>query len=161
MTLAKEVKSDPTKRQVIDGKIHYGNPYHGFVGNMYTFDKPGLGVFAGPIEELANQYMPERIVNLTGEPFDTVLDYLAAGHPVWVIVTSTFNSVPDQYWERWETPQGPIRVTSKQHSVLLTGYDSEYVYFNDPLDDQINKKVPKESFIKGWEQYGSQAISYF
>nr|WP_239094337.1 C39 family peptidase [Bacillus sp. B15-48] len=161
MTLAREVKRDPAKMQVIDGEIHFGNPYYGFVGDMYSFENPGLGVFVTPIEELGNNYMPGRMVNLTGTSFDSVLNYVAAGRPVWVIITSTFDVVPQAEWQTWQTEQGPIQVTRRQHSVLVTGYDSHYIYFNDPLDTEVNKKVPKENFIKGWEQYGQQALSYF
>lgn len=161
MTLAKEVTKDPSPREMIDGKIYFGNPHAGFVGDMNTFKKPGLGVYEGPIEELANQYLPDRIVNLTGKSFDDVLSYVASGHPVWVIITSTFDYVPERFWETWHTEQGPIEVTRKMHSVLVTGYDDEYIYFNDPLDEQLNKKFPREKFIKGWTQIGMQAISYF
>jgi uncharacterized protein YvpB len=161
MLLALEVERDPAKKKVIGGKTYFGNPNNGFVGDMYSFHKPGFGVFHGPIEELANKYMHSRIVNLTGRSFDSVLHYVAAGHPVWVITTSTFDHVPKNEWETWYTDEGPIEVTSRMHSVLVTGYDSQYIYFNDPLDGQINKKIPKENFIKGWTQYGSQAISYY
>ncbi|MCM3663627.1 C39 family peptidase [Mesobacillus subterraneus] len=161
MTLALQVKKDPTPYRKIGLKIYFGNPNYGFVGNMYTFSKPGFGVFNGPIEELANQYMPNRVVNLSGQSFDEVLNYVSAGHPVWVITTSWFKPVPDQYWQTWYTPQGQIRITMKEHSVLITGYDSKYVYFNDPLDGQKNKAIPLNQFIGGWKQYGSQAISYY
>lgn len=161
MTLALQVKKDPTPYRKIGLKIYFGNPNYGFVGDMYSFSKPGFGVFNGPIEELANRYMPNRVVNLTGQSFDEVLNYVSAGHPVWVITTSWFKPVPDQYWQTWHTPQGQIRITMKEHSVLITGYDSKYVYFNDPLDGKKNKAIPLGQFIGGWKQYGSQAISYY
>ncbi|WLR55508.1 C39 family peptidase [Mesobacillus subterraneus] len=161
MTLALQVKKDPTPYRKIGLNIYFGNPNYGFVGDMYSFSKPGFGVFNGPIEELANQYMPNRVVNLTGQSFDEVLNYVSAGHPVWVITTSWFKPVPDQYWQTWHTPQGQIRITMKEHSVLITGYDAKYVYFNDPLDGKKNKAVPLSQFIGGWKQYGSQAISYY
>jgi uncharacterized protein YvpB len=161
MTLAKQVKKDPTPYKVIKGKKYFGNPNYGFVGNMYTFGKPGFGVFNKPIESLAKQYKPNRIVNLSGQSFDAVLNYVGSGHPVWIINTSWFSYVPSQYWQIWYTPQGPVRITMKEHSVLVTGYDSKYVYFNDPLDGTKNKKRPMKQFIEGWKQYGSQAISYF
>ncbi|WP_084135332.1 cell wall-binding repeat-containing protein [Mesobacillus selenatarsenatis] len=161
MKLAREVRKSPTPLRWINGKKHFGDPNEGFVGDMYSFSKPGFGVFNKPIEELANKYLPGRVVNLSGGSFDQVLDYVAAGHPVWVITTSWFSHVPDRYWETWYTPNGPIRITMKEHSVLITGYDSQYVYFNDPLDTYINKRKPLKSFIQGWEQYGKQAISYY
>jgi uncharacterized protein YvpB len=161
MTLARQVKKDPTLYKYSKGKKYFGNPNYGFVGNMYTFSKPGFGVFNKPIAELANTYMPGRIVNLSGQSFDSVLNYVAAGRPVWVINTSWFSYVPSKYWQTWYTPQGPVRITMKEHSVLVTGYDSKYVYFNDPLDGQKNKKRLKKYFIEGWTQYGKQAISYY
>lgn len=161
MTLALQVKKDTTPYRKIGLKIYFGNPNVGFVGDIYSFSKPGFGVFNGPIEDLANQYMPNRVVNLSGKSFDEVLNYVSAGHPVWVITTSWFRPVPDQYWQTWYTPQGQIRITMKEHSVLITGYDSKYVYFNDPLDGKKNKAIPMSQFIGGWKQYGSQAISYF
>jgi uncharacterized protein YvpB len=161
MSLAKQVKKDPAPLRYIKGKKHFGNPSYGFVGDMYSFSRPGFGVFNKPIESLANNYMPGRIINLSGNSFDAVLNYVAAGRPVWVITTSTFNYVPSKYWQTWYTPQGTVRITMKEHSVLVTGYDNKYVYFNDPLDGMKNKKKPIKQFIAGWKQYGNQAISYF
>jgi uncharacterized protein YvpB len=161
LTLAKKVKKDKTSFRIKHGRKYFGNPNYGFVGSMYSFNKPGFGVFNQPIEKLANQYKPNRIKNLTGKPFSTILNYVGEGHPVWVINTSWFSYVPNRYWQTWYTPQGRIRVTMKEHSVLVTGYDKKYVYFNDPLDGRKNKKRPLKSFIEGWEQYGNQAISYF
>jgi uncharacterized protein YvpB len=161
MTLAKQVKRDLTPLTYKDGKKYFGNPHVGFVGDMYSFRTPGFGVFHKPIADLGNRYLPGRIVDLSGKSFESVLNYVGAGHPVWVINTSTFNIVPSSYWQTWYTPQGPVRITMKEHSVLVTGYDSNYVYFNDPLDGMKNKKKPLKSFIDGWKQYGNQAISYF
>lgn len=161
MTLAKSIKKDPTKLKKKNGKKYYGNPNTGFVGNIYTFSKPGFAVYHKPIENLANKYLPNRIINLTGNSFNKVEEYVAAGHPVWIITTSWFSYVPKQYWETWYTPTGKIKMTYKEHSVLITGYDNKYVYFNDPLDGTKNKKKLKKSFIDGWKQFGNQAISYY
>lgn len=161
MTLAKKIKKDPTPFRIKNGKRYFGNPNDGFVGNMYTFSKPGFGVFNKPIEELAKQYMTNRIINLTGSSFETILNYVGAGHPVWIITTSWFSYVPGRYWETWYTPHGTVRITMKEHSVLVTGYDGKYVYINDPLYGSKNRKLLKAPFIEGWEQYGRQAISYY
>jgi len=48
----------------------------------------------------------------------------------------------------------------KEHSVLLTGYDKDYIYFNDPLTGEKNKKAPLKDFEESWVQMGSQAITY-
>ena len=161
MTLAKQVKKDPATMKRKNGKIYFGHPNYGFVGNMYTFNKPGFGVFNKPIEALAEKYKPNRIKNLTGKPFETILSYVSAGHPVWIINTSWFSRVPNSYWQTWYTSHGTVRITYKEHSVVITGYDSKYVYFNDPLDGTKNKKRPIKSFVEGWKQFGSQAVSYY
>jgi uncharacterized protein YvpB len=161
MTLAKQVKKDPTPLTYKNGRKYFGNPHIGFVGDMYSFSKPGFGVFHRPIAALGEQYLPNRIVNLSGNSFESVLNYVAAGRPVWVINTSTFTYLPSSYWQTWYTAQGPVRITMKEHSVLITGYNSQYVYFNDPLDGMKNKKRPLKQFIEGWTQYGKQAISYY
>jgi uncharacterized protein YvpB len=67
--------------------------------------------------------------------------------------------VPEEEWETWETNEGEIYITYKWHSVLVTGFDEKHVYVNDPLDEK-NRQLPKEAFISGWEQFGSQAITY-
>lgn len=160
LTLAKKIKKDPSPYQVIDGKVHFGNPNIGFVGSLYSYSEPGLGVYHEPIANLAEQYLPGRIEDLTGKTFGTIQDNLDDGNPVWVIVSSTFKKVPDSEWMMWTTREGEIKVTKKEHSVLLTGYDEQYVYFNDPLSGTKNMKENKQSFIEAWKQFGSQAITY-
>jgi uncharacterized protein YvpB len=160
MKLAKEVKKDPAPRTVKNGKIHFGNPNEGFVGNMYTFAEPGLGVYHGPIMDLAEKYLPGKIVNLTGESFEELKIPLSEGKPVWVIINTEYRKLEESYFETWQTKSGPIKITRKEHSVLITGYDEQYVYFNDPLTGKKNKKAPIGDFEKSWVQMGSQALTY-
>jgi uncharacterized protein YvpB len=139
--------------QYRDGKN--GNPNMGFVGNME--DGPGLGVYHGPIFYLANTNVTDQFVvqNLSNYPFSTILEKINQGLPVWVITTSSFSPIVD--FETWTTPQGTVGITFKMHSVVITGYDQEYIYLNDPYGTK-NKKVDRENFIASWEQMGSQAI---
>ncbi len=159
MKLAEEVKKDPTPYTVKNGKIHFGNPYDGFVGDMYSLTTPGLGVYHGPLVELANQYVKEHheVVDLTGDSFYKVLEALNNGQPVQVIINAKYKKLPDSAFKTWQTPSGPIDITMSEHSVLVTGYDEEYIYFNDPLDRQ--SKAPFDDFVAAWEQMGKQAIT--
>lgn len=154
MTLSEEIKRVPFEENGVRGNIH-----EGFVGNMQTMDEPGLGVYHEPVAELAENYLPGKIKDMTGESFDSVLKQVEDGRPVWVIVTSTFDKLPESEWETWETESGPVKVTYSMHSVLVTGFDEENLYVNDPLDKK-NRKLPREEFIAGWEQIGKQAITY-
>ncbi|HET7578780.1 MAG TPA: C39 family peptidase [Bacillales bacterium] len=160
MELAKNIKKAPTPYQVIHGQVHFGNPNVGFVGAMDTYDEPGLGVYHGPVADLARSYMGDRVIDLTGDSFEAVLDQLADGIPVWVINNTRFTRLPEKFWETWQTPEGPIQITYKEHSVLVTGYDQNWIYFNDPLAGVKNRKMKRASFIEAWKQIGSQAISY-
>lgn len=154
MTLSEEIKRVPFEENGVRGNIH-----EGFVGNMKTMDEPGLGVYHEPVAELAENYLPGKIKDMTGESFDSVLAQVEDGRPVWVIVTSTFDKLSESEWETWETESGPVKVTYSMHSVLVTGFDEQNLYVNDPLDKK-NRKLPREEFIAGWEQIGKQAITY-
>ncbi len=43
---------------------------------------------------------------------------------------------------------------------MITGYDDDYIYFNDLLTGEKNKKAPKQDFINAWVQMGKQAITF-
>jgi uncharacterized protein YvpB len=160
MTLAKEIKKDPTPYKKKNGKIYYGHPNVGFVGDIYTFDKMGYGVYHKPIKELADNYLPGKVIDLTGCHWEDILYFLNQGSPVWVISNGSFKELPDSYFQEWHTPNGKIRITMKEHSVLVKGYDKDYVYINNPLKDKPNQKVSMKDFYASWKQMGRQAISY-
>jgi uncharacterized protein YvpB len=160
LTLAQEIKKTDVPYEKKNGKIYFGHPNEGFVGDMYSHNNPGLGVYHKPIKELAEKYMPGRIKDLTGSDFSELKTHLSDKRPVWVITNTTYQKLSKDYFETWHTPSGKIDITYKEHSVLLTGYDQSYVYFNDPLTGEKNKKAPIEQFQEAWEQMGSQAITY-
>jgi uncharacterized protein YvpB len=153
MTLAKQIKKVPFQQNGLRGNMN-----DGFVGNMYTFNQPGIGVYHGPIKNLAESYLPGKVIDFTGKGFNEVIAQLDKKRPVWVLVTSTFDVVPERYWSTWQTNSGPLRITYKMHSVLVTGYDQNSIYVNDPLSSK-NRLLPRKQFIAGWEQMGKQAIT--
>lgn len=130
-----------------------GNPNVGFVGNMEV--GPGYAVYNGPIYNLARKYAADKVINLTNHPFADILARVYQGEPVWVITTSTFAPVSD--FKTWNTPQGTIRISFSEHSVVITGYDANYIYINNPYG-QKNQRVNRSNFEKAWEQMGKQAI---
>lgn len=160
MTLAKEIKKDPTPYQKKNGKIYYGHPNAGFVGDIYSFENMGYGVYHKPIKALADQYLPGKVIDLTGCHWEDILYFLSQGSPVWVISNGSFKELSDDYFQEWHTPYGKIRITMKEHSVLITGYDKDYIYINNPLKNAPNQKVSRKDFYASWKQMGRQAISY-
>lgn len=160
MTLAENIKKEPSTYRQENGVIYFGHPNDGFVGDMYSFHNPGLGVYHKPIKELADQFLPGRMIDLTGSDFQELKIHLSDNRPVWVIINTTYSRLPESRFQTWQTPSGPVDITYKEHSVLLTGYDAQYIYFNDPLTGEKNKKAPITEFEDSWVQMGSQAITY-
>ncbi|MFJ6414488.1 C39 family peptidase [Terribacillus saccharophilus] len=158
LKLAQEIFKDETKYQEINGKVHFGNPNTGYVGNMYTYNEKGYGVYNGPIEELAKRYASTKVINLTGRNFEEVILQVSNGRPVWVITNTTFKELPEAYFETWHTKKGEIKITMKEHSVVVTGYDNKFVYFNDPITGKKGKATIKD-FTAAWIQMGKQAIT--
>lgn len=149
-TLANEIKRVPLNYE--NGLK--GNPEDGFVGDMEN--GPGLGVYHGPIYQLAKKYAGNQAVDLTGKSVKkAIYESLEKGYPVWVITTSTFAKTDNI--ETWNTPNGKIDVSFKMHSVVITGYDKEHVYLNNPYGEK-NQKVDRDQFEESWKQMGSQAV---
>lgn len=160
MELADKVKKDPTPHSYTNGQVYFGNPNEGFVGDMYSFQNSGFGVYHKPIAELAEKYLPGRVKDLTNSDFQELKTHLSDGRPVWVIINTSYRKLEEDQFQTWETPNGKVKITYREHSVLLTGYDLQYVYFNDPLTGGKNKKAPIKDFEESWVQMGSQAITY-
>ena len=160
MVLAEQIKKDPTPYRKENGQVYFGHPNAGFVGDMYSYQNPGLGVYHRPIAQLAENYLPGKIRDFTGADFEEIKTHLSDGRAVWVIINTAYRHLEPSYFQTWQTPKGPIEITYKEHSVLITGYDANYVYFNDPLTGVKNKKAPIKDFEESWVQMGSQAITY-
>jgi len=156
MTLASQVDKVP---YLVNGK--YGNPNTGFVGDMYTFSKPGYGVYHAPVARLAGRYLPGRIVDVTNVPFDELLTrYVGQRFPVWIITNAQFRALPASKFETWPTTTGNVQITWEEHSVLITGYGPDFVLINDPLASAPLSRHGREDFRRAWEQMGMQALTY-
>jgi uncharacterized protein YvpB len=159
MELYKSIKkdSDPLIRSPRGDILRWGNPNHGFVGDM-TGNRAGYAVFDQPMIHLINKYLPNRAVNLTGHPFDKVLEHVSEGYPIVVWTTGDFR-LPDR-WESWNHGQQLIKTPLDLHAVVLVGYDSQYVYLNDPLSGRKQVRVSREQFIASWKALNCRAVSY-
>jgi len=159
MELAKQVPKDkdPVSKNKKGDIINWGNPNHGFVGDI-TGKNIGFAIYAKPLETLMNRYLPDRTVNLTGKAFEALLQQVENQKPVLVWTTGDFKT-PDRR-ESWNHGVEKIQTALDLHVVVLTGFDSDYVYVNDPLTGGKNQKVNKQSFILSWNELGKQALSY-
>jgi uncharacterized protein YvpB len=154
MTLAKQIHKIPFR----DANYVRGNPYDGFVGDIYTFSNSGYGVYHGPVAKLAENYLPGKIKDITGQKVDAIYSMIDSGSPAWVITNSTFAPLPESEFTVWDTNTGKVKITYKEHSVLIVGYDEQSIYINDPLANVPYLAVPRKAFEQAWVQMGSQAI---
>jgi uncharacterized protein YvpB len=162
MKLADEVDKDNTPYSVVNGIAYYGDPSIGFIGSMTDANKNGYGANHAPITKLLKKYVGEhKAIDLTGLDFEHLYYYLSENLPVWVITNTDLKKLPDNQFYNWQTSKGvTIIATNKEHSVLITGYDNDYIYVNDPLHNISNRKVNKKDFIDAWDQMGKQAVTY-
>ncbi|PAD20533.1 C39 family peptidase [Terribacillus saccharophilus] len=136
-----------------DNGLH-GDPNEGFVGDMPN--GPGLGVYHGPVMDVAKEVAGDKAVDMTGKSVeDAIYKPLDNGNPVWIITTANLAPVNDM--ETWDTPNGEVDITYSVHSVAVTGYTEDTVFVNNPYG-QKDQEVDRENFEKAWEQLGSQAI---
>lgn len=154
MELAEKIDKVPFEKNGLRGDMN-----EGFVGDMYSMQNPGLGVYVNPIFRLANQYLPERIIDLTNQPIEKLYEMIDRGAPVWVITNYKFIKLPESDFLVFNTKNGSMKVTYSEHSVVITGYSEDHVYLNDPLADEPNISVNRKDFEDAWKQMGSQAIS--
>ncbi len=159
MELFLRIKKDPDviERSRTGNIIRWGNPDDGFVGDM-TGKTAGYAVFDQPMEDLVNDFLPERAVNLTNLSFDEVLKQVAHGYPVVVWTTGDFR-LPNRP-ESWLHGNQIIQTPLDLHAVVLVGFDEKFVYINDPLAGKKQLAVDKLQFHASWLALKSRAISY-
>ncbi len=159
LTLAKEQPYDsvPRVKNKAGQTISWGNPNVGFVGSPYSWAN-GFGIFHGPITQLLNEILPGQALDLTNEPFQTILAYVAKGRPVMVWNTAIFKPT-NAFPADWETPEGPFHSTYDEHCVLVVGYDKTHIYINNPLNGEKEQAVNRANFIAAWHQLGNQAVT--
>ena len=160
MELLPEMNRDTTPfRTGPDGTIEYwGNPNTGFVGDI-TGKHKGFGIYHAGLFGLLQSYIPTA-TDMTRSSFEELERQVSDGIPVLVWTTIRYTVPSDRQWVTWDSPLGPIRTTFQEHTVLLVGYDEDYVYVNDPLKAEKKHRVEKKQFIASWEAMGKQALSY-
>ncbi|WP_051348409.1 C39 family peptidase [Peribacillus kribbensis] len=160
MTLSRQIKieNDPLITSKSGNILRWGDPEKGFVGDMTGVSKRGYAVYDKPIVDLMERYLPGRTVNLTKNDFSSILFHLSNGSPVITWTTGDYR-VPDRP-ESWKHGNKIIHTPMDLHAVVVCGYDSQYLYLNDPLSGQKSLSVPKSVFIQSWKALGCRAVSY-
>lgn len=140
-----------------NGKLVGYHPNDVFMGNPYTNN--GFGCYAPCIEKAINKFLPDSctMVNTTGKSLSSLCrTYIDKGIPV-VMWATMYMMEPGKgsIWVLKDTGK-TFQWISHEHCLVLTGYDSQYYYFNDPLDGQV--KYKKNLVETRYQQMGSQSL---
>ena len=140
-----------------ENNIRYGgDPEIEFVGDPR--DSHGYGVYQKPIINLASKYK-SGMVDYTGHSLSQVLEIVKSGKPVqvWVSINLKNTSVCADWIHKASGKK--IEWICNLHSVVITGFNDNYVYVSDPYTGSI-KKYSRSQFQKIFNLFGKRAI-YF
>lgn len=140
-----------------ENNIRYGgDPEIEFVGD--SRDKHGYGVYQKPIISLASKYK-SGMVDYTGHSLNQVLDIVKGGRPVqvWVSINLKNTSVCADWIHKASGKK--IKWICSLHSVVIIGFNDNYIYVSDPYNGSI-KKYSRSQFQKMYNLFGKRAI-YF
>lgn len=137
-----------------DGAFVGSNPKDVFVGDPFDV---GYGIYHTPVAKLMNQWLPGHIRDLTGTSFDDLLSVVAHGSPAMIWATEHMDT---PYLDlEWEDEKGElVPWYQPEHALLLTGWDDDYAYMNDPMTGE-QETYSLAAFKEAWELMGSQAIT--
>lgn len=160
ITLANEMIKDTT--EIVynsDGGIEvWGNPINGFVGDVTKSSNIGYSIDPTPLIPTIEKYYEEGYINLTGSSLSDIEKTLANNSPIVAWITVNFKD--DVEWVTWmDKNNNEIKATFSTHAVTLTGFDENYIYYNDPLTNEKDNRVSKSHFMKVWDMMGRKALA--
>lgn len=133
------------------------HPSHYFMGDPYTLR--GFGCYAPCIETAIRKFLPAgfALKNTTGTSLAVLCrDYIDQGIPVMVWATMYMKApTQGQQWILEETGE-MFQWIGGEHCLVLTGYDDQYYYFNDPLAGQV--RYVKSVVNTRFSELGSQSL---
>ncbi len=138
--------------------VTYGpDPNYYFVGDPRS--SYGYGCYSGVIKTAVQDCLNGEgsVVDESGESLDALCrKYIDNGIPV--IVWASINMSPTKSGSSWTLPDGSdFTWTSGEHCLVLTGYDEDNYYFNDPLQGQ-NTGYDKQTVQARYNELGNQAL---
>ena len=139
-----------------NGVRYGGDPEIEFVGDPR--DQHGYGVFQKPIISLANNYK-SGMTDYTGHSLNDVLEIVRSFKPVqvWVSINLKNTSVCADWIHK--SSGRKINWICNLHSVVIIGFNDDYVYVSDPYTGS-SEKYNRSQFQKMYNLFGKRAI-YF
>lgn len=137
----------------------HGDPNEGVVGEIWGGDW-AMGVYVPPIATLAQEILqtdyhtePQTDASLTD-----IKNALKEEKPVWASVTIDFQVPTENDFMTWTTANGEVQVTPLVHACVVTGYDDQSIYVNDPYGIK-NRAVPIDDFEQVFTAMGGQMLT--
>lgn len=158
ITLASNVMKDLSPLVINEeGTItNWGNPKKGFVGDI-TGTKKGYSIDPEPLIPLIEIYYKGGVKNISGLELSEIENAINNSNPVVVWINADF--IEDIEWINWNDSEGKcIKANLNMHCVLVTGYDEENIYYNDPLREEKDKGVSRVVFTNVWNAMGRKAL---
>ncbi len=145
---------DLSEAEVLAALPRNDNPHLGFRGNVDgpTGGLEDYGVYAGPVMEVLRRYGLQ--VRRVEGGLKGIKAAIARGNPViaWV----TYNCIVSTPVER-EIAGQKVTLVPYQHAVVITGYNEQGVWANDPWDGEEDFYTNAD-FERAWGYFGNMAI---
>ncbi len=140
--------------------VRYGpNPAKYYAGDPSNYSY-GWGCFDTVIASTINKILESNNSYLKSNSSDTKtsLDILAYHSPCLIWTTINYNIASDIYtWSSYDKKE-TYTYPKDEHVVVLTGYDNDYYYINDPLKENKNIKIPKSILENSFDSLGRQYV---
>lgn len=140
-----------------DGGVYGANPEKEFVGDPK--DSNSYGVFNEPIKEVADTFKSGAIAK-TGATIDDVKAIIDSGNPVIAWNTTNLEKVIEyrEEWLDYETGE-IIKWPSYEHAVLVYGYDTNNIFYNDP-NTGSSCSLRNGDFLNAFDKLGGRIVYY-
>ncbi|GGK01729.1 hypothetical protein GCM10007063_25050 [Lentibacillus kapialis] len=140
------------------GELKGAHPNKAFVGDPYTDSDDGsFGVFEAPILETLETFMPGCGMDLTGSPFESLLDIVKTGKPV--MAWTTLEQRETFHGKTWRDEDGDvIDWYQNEHAVVMVGIDGDDLIAHDPHTGEA-EYYDRNLFERNWASLGRRAVT--
>ena len=143
------------------------DPNCAFVGTPYSSNS--YGAYAPIMVKCMNKYLSDKsykVVETSGKSLEYLSGkYVAQGQPI--MIWATINMLPSFKTTTWRVNYTDENAkyklgsyytwTAGEHCLLLTGYDKDYYYFNDPWTN-ARPRYSKSLVNTRYNELGKQAV---
>ena len=146
----------------IDGIRYGGDPDKVFIGSPY--DENSYGCWSGAVISCLESYLPKEceVSDLSGKSLaELCTEYIENDIPVLVWASIDMRETYKNESSSWiiDDTGETFQWISREHCMVLVGYDDEYYWFNDPYNG--NGVVPYEKKLaeQRYRELGKQAVA--